>query len=196
MADVSEREPESQPRMCDCIALIGFMGSGKSSVGPLLAAKLGMSFVELDEVVAAGAGKSIENIFADEGEGGFRRRESDALEGELEVGGKVISCGGGVVLSDDNVRVLRGRCRVYLLRISRLTAARRLREHSGRPLLGGVDLEGQINRLMDEREHRYASAAHEVIEADGASPEEIAEEIASRWRRSQCGRQVGNTRSI
>ncbi|MEW6553163.1 MAG: shikimate kinase [Actinomycetota bacterium] len=165
------------------IALIGFMGSGKSTVGPMLAARLGMGFVELDEVISAGAGMSVADIFAAVGEEGFRDLESKALEDVLREGGKVISCGGGAVLRKGNVELLQERSRVFLLEISRRTALQRLREEHGRPLLEGSDLEERVDRLMRERAHAYAAAAHEVIEADDASPEEIAEEIAERWRR-------------
>lgn len=166
------------------VALIGFMGCGKSTVGPLLAARLEMEFVELDDLVSAAAGVSIAEIFARVGETGFRDLESKALMDALRIGGKVISCGGGVVLCDENVRLLRQHCRVFLLEISKRTAVERLRMHGGRPLLEGGDLERRVEELMDERAHDYTSAAHEIIAADDASPQEIAEEIAARWRRS------------
>jgi len=142
-----------------------------------------MPFIELDQVVASDAGRSIEEIFADEGEHAFRRRESEALGNELRRGEKVISCGGGVVLRDDNVQLLRQRCRVYLLKVSSRTALQRLRGKGGRPLLEGVQLDEEVGRIMEERSSKYASAAHEIIEADDASPEVIAEEIARRWRK-------------
>ena len=185
MAMKDARVKGSSPSQVDTIALIGFMGCGKSTVGPLLAARLGMEYVELDEAVAADAGRSIADIFDEAGEEGFRDLESKALRNVLRKGGKVISCGGGVVLSGDNVHLLRRNCRVYLLDISRYTAVDRLRKGSGRPLLEGGDLQSKVERLMDERARDYTSAAHEVITADDISPEEIVEEIATRWRRSQ-----------
>jgi shikimate kinase len=166
------------------IALIGFMGCGKSTVGPLIAAMLGMEYVELDDAVSAQDGRSVADIFAQAGEEAFRGLESEALMGALREAGKVISCGGGVVLRDDNVRLLRRNCRVYLLEISQRTAVDRLRNESGRPLLEGGDLEKRVGELMHERARFYAIAAHEIIAADDASPEEIAEEIATRWLRS------------
>ncbi len=175
-------------REVDNLALIGFMGSGKSSVGPLLASRLGMRFVELDKAVEACAGMSIEDIFTRGGEGAFRRLESEALAGELEGSGKVVACGGGVVLREVNTELLRKKCRVYLLLITPETAMRRLQDPQGRPLLKGPEPEKNIARLMDERARKYAAAAHESVAADEGSPEEIAEEIAGRWRRYKCGR--------
>lgn len=177
------------------LALIGFMGAGKSTVGPLLAGELGMEYVELDEEVAAGAGVSVAEIFSREGERGFRERESAALREALERDGRVIACGGGIVTREENVRLLRSACRVYLLEISAAAAASRLGGGRGRPLLAGDDPRGEAERLLRERADRYAAAAHEVVAADAGSPREIAEEIAARWRRYRCGREEENTPS-
>lgn len=167
----------------ESLALIGFMGAGKSSVGTLLAPRLHMVFVDLDEVISAAAGLSVAEIFASEGEEGFRERESKALGAELKEGGKVLSCGGGVVLRVANMELLRHRCRVFLLRISRKIALERLDAAGGRPLLCRENLEETVDRLMEERDRLYLSAAHEIIAADEMSPAEIAEEIAERWLR-------------
>jgi shikimate kinase len=179
----------------DSLALIGFMGAGKSAVGAILSSELEMEFVDLDEVISREAGRSIEKIFASEGEEGFRERESAALESELCSGGKVLSCGGGLVLRQENVRLLRRRCRVYLLEISRSKAVERIKGTGGRPLLAGGDLEAAVERLMDERAELYGRAAHETVDANEASPPEIAGEIAARWRKYECGRREENTPS-
>ena len=166
----------------DIIAIIGFMGSGKSTIGALLADKLEMDFVDLDEVIAMSTGRSIREIFAAEGEEGFRDREREALKEQLTHGGKVIACGGGIVLRDDNVVLLRERCRVFLLRISQEKALERLMGDGGeRPLLAGEDREKKIRELMRMREDRYIQTAHVVVDADRKEPEEIVEEIAARW---------------
>ena len=165
------------------IAIIGFMGAGKSTVGALLASRLGMVFVDLDEAIVSRSRKSINEIFAEEGERGFREREHEALRLELEEGSKVISCGGGVVLREDNARMLRDKARVYLLKISKEEAIERLAGGGERPLLEGDDPGETVRILMEERAERYLEAAHEVIEADESGPEEIAEEIAARWRK-------------
>ncbi len=174
MADTRARESGT-------ITLIGFMGAGKSAVGRILSNRLGLPFVDLDEVISDKAGKSIEDIFAEEGEEGFRERESKALRAELDSGIKVISCGGGVVLRDENVELLRRKSRVFLLRISQERALLRLSGGGGRPLLEAGDMEERIRELMEERAERYHAAAHAEIDADDSSPEEIAEEIAAAW---------------
>jgi shikimate kinase len=164
------------------IAIIGFMGSGKSTVGALSASRLGMDFIDLDEAISEDAGKSIKQIFASEGEEGFRERETRSLQDQLCNGGKVISCGGGIVLREENVELLRGNCLVFLLRISEEKAVERLAENAGgRPLLQDGERETNIRRLMTERAQKYMRAAHIVIEVDDKSPEELAEEIEGGW---------------
>lgn len=190
-------KPGGAPKRADCLALIGFMGAGKSAVGALLAKSLQIGFVDLDEVIAREAGVGIEDIFACEGEDGFRRRESAALSEQLDAAGaKVISCGGGIVVRARNVDMLRRRCRVFLLEISLTTAVERLRGSDGRPLLGGEDIEVAAARLMEEREHLYRRAAHESVDANEKSPRELAEEIAARWKKYESGSREGNTRSM
>lgn len=176
----------------DNVALIGFMGAGKSAVGYLLAGGLKMEFIDLDAQVACDAGMSINEIFASEGEGGFRKRESAALISSVRGGGKVISCGGGIVLDPENIDILRDNCRVFLLHITPERAVERLGEADDRPLIAEGNLEVRIRALMKERNERYLEAAHEVVEADVASPQELAEEIAARWRRYRSSIPQGN----
>jgi shikimate kinase len=178
-------------RFRDNIALIGFMGAGKSAVGRLLAPRLKMEFIDLDEIIAAQAGMSISEIFDVEGESGFRNRESAALRASLQGEGKMLSCGGGIVIDDENIHLLRSGCRVFFLRISTGKAAERLSGGGGRPLIAGGDLEDKVRVLMDERKQRYLEAADEVVEADDASPQELAEEIAARWWRYRSGHPEG-----
>ena len=170
------------------LALIGFMGAGKSTVGPLLAERLGQRYVDLDREIEEEAGKSVKEIFEEEGESGFRERERKALLRELERGGGVISCGGGVVLRDDNLEALRDKSRIFYLRISPQKAVERLAGVEDRPLLQGGEVRERVSALMEERAERYLEAAHEVIEADEMSAEEIAEEIEARWRKFESGR--------
>ena len=166
----------------DIIAIIGFMGSGKSTIGRLLASRLNMDFMDLDEVISQAAGKSIKEIFSAEGEEGFRDREHEALRQQLARGTKVISCGGGIVIRDENIRLLRDKCRVFLLKISEDKALERLVEDAGeRPLLEVRDRDKKIRELMCKRNERYLQAAHVVIEADRKDREQIVEEIAARW---------------
>ncbi len=166
------------------IALVGFMGSGKSTVGPLLASRLGMSFVDLDEAICAEAGMSVEEIFAREGEEGFRERESEALRREMEGGGKVVACGGGAVLRRENRSLLRERSLVVYLRVGKDELLRRLGDGEGRPLLAAGSLERRVEELLQGRERAYREVADMVVDAESRDPRDIAEEIARLWKRS------------
>ena len=177
------------------IALVGFMGSGKSTVGPLLASALGMDYVDLDEMITERTGMDIAEIFELEGEEGFRERESEALKEALAGGNRVVSCGGGVVLRDENLELLRRRARVFYLRVSGETALQRLGDGEGRPLLAEEDVAAMVGELMAVRGGRYLVAAHEVVDGDRENPEEIAEEIAERWRKYRYGSGAGSTSS-
>ncbi len=174
---------EKHPAKRGNLSLVGFMGSGKSTVGPLLASRLGMSFVDLDDSVAAEAGMGIEEIFSREGETGFRARESEALRREMQGEGKVIACGGGIVLKEENVRLLRAGSLVFYLRMGVDAAVARLRGGEGRPLLRGGVLRERAEELMAAREERYREAAHFEVEVEGRDPGEIAEEIEEIWKR-------------
>lgn len=178
------------------LALVGFMGSGKSTVGGLLATRLGMEYVDLDDEVSRRAGMDIPAIFEREGEEGFRQRESLALREVLTGGGKVVACGGGVVLRDENLELLRRRALVVYLEVSEETAVSRLGDGEGRPLLAEGDIAARVGELMARRRERYHMAAHEVVKADRGDPEEMAEEIAGIWRRYRSGSGAGNTPSM
>lgn len=165
------------------IAIIGFMGAGKSTVGSILAGRLDMEHLDLDEYIEAKEGRNIPDIFSAGGEREFREREEEALKRALQGSGRVISCGGGVVLKEENIRRLRERARVFLLDVEAEEAAARLRDAGGRPLLEGGDRDKRIERMLEERAAFYRRAAHEIIETGGLAPEDIAEEIMERWRR-------------
>lgn len=166
------------------IAIIGFMGAGKSTVGRILASKLDKTFIDLDLEIERDASMSIPAIFKKEGESGFRARETKALRAALQGVGVVVACGGGVVTVEENTRLLREKAVVFLLHVSLDEALRRsAMDGTKRPLLCGEDVEGAARRLMQERRFAYISTAHEVLETNGFSPEEIAEEIALRWKR-------------
>jgi len=161
--------------------LVGMMGAGKSTVGPLVAERLGRPFVDLDEVVAAAAGASIPDLFDAEGEAGFRRREAAAL---AQVAGSeaVVACGGGIVVDPENVAVLRRTGMVAWLAAPPEVLAARVADGSGRPLAGEAGAE--VAARLASREAAYAAAAHWRVEAAGRTPVEIAEEVARRWSES------------
>lgn len=184
LREVSEQGTDGMRGKRKNLALIGFMGAGKSTVGSILARRLGMRFVDLDEAVSREAGMSVPEIFEREGEEGFRDRESRALRDNLREEGMVLACGGGIVLRQKNVALLRERCAVIYLRAGRETVLRRVGGGEGRPLLEKGDVAERVEELMSRREEAYRRAAHLVVDTDGRTPEEVAEEIERRCLRS------------
>jgi shikimate kinase len=142
------------------IALTGFMGTGKTAVGKVLAEKLGKEFIETDALIEKRAGKSIPRIFADDGEIRFRELEIEtiaALEGKKDT---VIACGGGAVLNAINVLRLRKECVIVCLTASPGVILKRTStEKDSRPLLAVADREKQIKELLKYRQPFYERAA-------------------------------------
>lgn len=154
------------------VVLIGFMGTGKTTVGRILADKLGRPFVDLDEVIVQQAGRSIPEIFAADGERGFRAREREALKRTLARDGQVLAVGGGAPMAADTWRVLRDRNSVVALVASPATLRERLQNGAGRPLLeGGV--EDALAILLPPRMARYEQADL-VVPIDGMAPASVA----------------------
>lgn len=154
------------------------MGSGKSTVGAALAARTGDAFVDLDAAIVADAGRSIAELFASEGEAGFRARETQTLARVLASPRPcVLACGGGVVLRDENVALLRERATVVWLDATVETLAARVGDGAGRPLLAG-DPAARLASLDAQRRHRYAACADVVVAVDGRSVDEIVDALA------------------
>jgi shikimate kinase len=160
------------------IALIGFMGSGKSTVGPLLAQKIGLEFIDLDTAAAEAAGMSISDIFAGEGESGWRRRESAALLGVAKLAPLVVACGGGIILTPENITLLKRYFLTVYLKASEEALIKRLSRSVGRPLLDLPDPAAEIKRLFRARADAYESAADLTISADAGQPDEVADRAA------------------
>lgn len=149
------------------LVLCGFMGCGKSTVGRLLADRLGMTFVDLDSYIEEEAGMTVSAIFEAEGEAGFRRREHDACVTLGGQDGLVLATGGGAVLRDDNVEALRQNGVLVWLSVSPLTVIARLQDDRTRPLLQREDKEDAIRTLLDTRAPLYTRAADVTVDADG-----------------------------
>lgn len=158
------------------VVLVGMMGSGKSTVGRLLAERRGVPFCDTDEEVSRLRGATIPEIFAREGEQAFRDLESEALGTCIGRGG-VIATGGGVVLRGEN-RVLLGAAKVAWLDASIEELAARLDGDSGRPLLG-TDRHATLVELDRQRRPLYAEVASVRIEATGRTPSQICDEIVA-----------------
>lgn len=159
------------------IALIGFMGSGKSTVGRELARKMAYPFVDTDEEIERKAKKSIPEIFEEHGEKYFRRLEEEVLSEIIENNEEmVISTGGGIVLSEGNRRILREKTITILLQAGVEELYNRLKDETNRPLLAVENPQEEIKRLLEEREEYYNTADIKV-NTDGLQVAEIVEII-------------------
>lgn len=164
----SPRSPRSAERP---IVLVGAPGSGKSTVGRLLAAELGREFVDVDSVIEERAGKPISEIFVDEGEPAFRATEEATTAELLERPGVVLSLGGGAVLSARTRQAL-AEHHVVWLQVSAGNAAERVGLSSARPLLLG-NVRGRLIRLLNQRTPLYAEVATSSVVTDTRTADEV-----------------------
>ena len=164
------------------LILTGFMGSGKSTVGKIVAKRLGYRFVDLDAEIVTAAGCTINDIFTRNGEQYFRTLESTRLEQVLSAGeGSVIATGGGAVISVRNRTLMRSLGTVVNLKVTLGQVLVRLKGSSDRPLLAGEDAANRAATLMSDREQFYADADIR-IDTDGKSVEDVAAEILCRLK--------------
>lgn len=162
------------------IVLIGFMGSGKSTVGRILADRLEAGFVDTDCLVEERTGKSIQRLFTEEGESKFRDIEARAVESVCSRDGQVISAGGGAILRAENVQCLKRNGRIVYLRLSEAELFKRTRRLRGRPLLEGADRKGRVRDLLLARRDLYEGAADAIVDAGEMTPRQTADAIAER----------------
>ncbi len=160
------------------VYLIGFMGCGKSTIGRRLAGRLGADCLEMDEILAKRAGKTIAKIFEEDGEAAFRRMESELLR-ETAGQAAVVSCGGGVALRQENAAQMRRTGTVLFLAAAPQTIYERVKNHTGRPLLDGHMNVEYITELMEKRAPYYEAAAEITVRVDGRGIEEIVDEIVA-----------------
>jgi shikimate kinase len=158
------------------IYLTGFMGTGKSSVGTVLAKKLGYRFVDLDELIVLETGSSIEDLFARCGEPGFRALETEMVKRFGMQQGMVISTGGGAVMAPENRKFMHSAGVIINLTASPESIQRRLAAETGRPLLKDDKSPEKIGAMMAERERFYADADIR-IDTEDKKVEDIAQEI-------------------
>jgi shikimate kinase len=162
------------------VYLVGMPGSGKSTVGPALAARLGFPFVELDAEIERAAGRTVRQIFEEQGEPRFRELEAAALTEAATRDPSVVSCGGGVVLEPANRITLRATGEVVFLSVPLDVLRRRVRPAAERPL---IRKEGDLERLLTDREPLYREFAAHVVDASGTVDEVAAaiERELLRW---------------
>jgi len=170
------------------IFLTGFSGSGKSTIGPLLANSLGFEFIDLDKAIETAAGKSINKIFAEEGEARFRELELKTLEGIVSRPDLVVSLGGGVLESDRCFSLIRQHGTLVYLKSSPEVLTMRLQHKTDRPLLKAEDgsrltremIEARIGALLAKREPRYQKSDIIMVTDSkkiGSSVEELTRKI-------------------
>jgi shikimate kinase len=163
------------------IVLIGFRGTGKSTVGKLLAKRLERDFVDSDKYIESSTGKTIKCIFEEDGEEGFRKIEADTIAELSEVDNKVISAGGGAVLKEENVRNLKDNGFLVLLEATPEVIHNRIAQDKKttqqRPSLTDKKPLDEIKHLIAKREHAYKNAADYTINSSYVSCEDIVTEI-------------------
>lgn len=153
------------------------MASGKSTVGRIVAEELGWSFRDLDEVIVEAAGRPVAEIFASEGEEGFRRREQDALREVSRLDDTVIAAGGGAACREENLRLMLASGRVIALSVDPTEVLKRVGGRSGRPLLDtAADPLRAAADLLAAREPFY-SRAHHRVDTVGNPPAAVAAEV-------------------
>ncbi|GLW45964.1 shikimate kinase [Streptomyces sp. NBRC 14336] len=157
------------------MVLVGPMGVGKSTVGQQLAERLGVGYRDTDDDIVAEQGRSISEIFVDDGEPAFRALEKQAVRRALAEHDGVLALGGGAVLDEDTRDLLAGQPVVYLS-MDVEEAVKRTGLNAARPLLA-VNPRKQWRELMEARRHLYEQIATAVVATDGRTPEEVTQAV-------------------
>jgi shikimate kinase len=153
--------------------LIGMMGSGKTTIGALVAERLGMPLVDTDTVVMERSGRTIPELFA-VSEELFRTWEKEAVREVSSGPSSVISTGGGAILDTENVVVMSSTGTTILLDATDEELGRRLGDAGGRPLIDGG---GDLGAIARDRRDRYLAASDHVVDTTGRAPDTVAEEV-------------------
>jgi shikimate kinase len=159
--------------------LIGMMGSGKSTVGKLLAIKLKTPFLDLDHYIEVKNKMSIDDIFKEKGENYFRTLETNALS-EIKSSNVVIACGGGVILNHNNRKNISSNGLVIFLNTSISSLKKRLHSNLNRPLLRHKNIEEELIKIWDQRKKYYYATAAITINTDGYAPEILSNQIIEK----------------
>jgi shikimate kinase len=164
------------------IVLVGFSGSGKSTVGPLLAERLQWPLFDTDALVEAAACKSVAAVFKDHGEALFRDLEAQACVRAAAGARRIVATGAGALLRDTTRDMFERACTVVVLQVDAGTASARLDAATDRPLLDGDadDRTKKLKALLGARQRFYASFENQVATV-GRTPEQVATEIANRF---------------
>ncbi len=157
--------------------MIGFMGVGKTSTSRALSRRLRIREIDTDALIVQREKMPISEIFASKGEEYFRKTETALLEELAQLSPCIVSCGGGMVLRQENIDIMKREGRIILLSATPETIYEHVKDSTNRPLLNGHMNVEYIGQLMQEREPRYRAAADLIIETDGLTPGEVAEKI-------------------
>lgn len=162
------------------IFLIGFMGCGKSTIASKLHRMYGLNVVEMDQMIVHQEGMSIPEIFERYGENHFRDLETELLKKIQADSNQVVSCGGGVVLREQNVAEMKKNGRIVLLEASPETILKRVSKNDNRPVLQGKKNLRDITELMEKRRAKYEAAADITVVTDGKPLRMVCEEIMKK----------------
>ncbi|MBU0694285.1 MAG: shikimate kinase [Candidatus Omnitrophica bacterium] len=158
------------------VYLTGFMGTGKTVVGKILAKELNKDFIDMDEAIVQNEGKKIADIFASEGEFHFRKVEKELLKELSTKRDLMVSCGGGLICDEENLNVLRESGTIVNLQASPEVIYERIKETTRRPLLNVDSPLEKIKVLLNKRQFYY-SQAHYCLDTNEITPEAVAEKI-------------------
>lgn len=163
------------------IFLIGFMGVGKSTISQELKQLFEVEEIDTDACIVQKEGRPITDIFAEDGEAYFRSVETGILNDLKSVAPAIISCGGGMVMREENVIKMKEQGKIILLMATPQTIYVRVKDSTDRPLLNGHMNVDYIRQLIEARMPKYEAAADIVIHTDGRAPAEIAKEIGDKF---------------
>ena len=184
---MSNAKNEGKPNLY----LVGFMGTGKTAVGRSVAQRLGFEFIDSDHEIERVEGRSIPGIFETDGEAAFRKMERAFMESGHAASGKVVSCGGGLVVQAGMLELLKSKGPVVCLLASPETIFERTSKSDNRPLLKSDDPLARIRKLLAKREPIYRKAGTEVL-TDGRSINDVAAHVIRVYKR-ECRSFGSNT---
>ncbi len=165
------------------IVLIGYRGTGKSEVGRLVAAHLGLRYIGMDARIVEQAGMSIPEIVERFGWPGFRDRETAVARELAALDNVVIDCGGGIIERPENITALRTNGRIFWLQASVATIVARIQGDTQRPsLTGGKSFTDEVAEVLERRTPLYRVAADCEIDTDPLTPEQVAKQILACWK--------------
>lgn len=167
-------------KMTHHIFLIGFMGAGKSTIASKLSYMLGMERLEMDQMIVDAQGMPISEIFDKYGEDYFRDIETSTLVDLKKREPSIVSCGGGIVVREENISHMKESGKIVFLTATPETIYERVKDSTHRPILNGNMNVEYIRELMEKRRTMYEAAADIIVATDGKSIEEICEELISR----------------